>query len=72
MQKVLDIGSRASIYSVYFENRFRFFSIPTLTNPSPNPISEQLTTFSYEMILGTIENIIINYANSSFQEIILK
>ena len=24
---------RASIYSIYFEIRFRFFSIPTLTNP---------------------------------------
>ena len=41
---------RASIYSVYFENRFRFFSIPTLTNPSPNPIPKQLTIFGSKIL----------------------
>ena len=34
--------TRASIYSVFFENRFRFFSIPNRTNPVPNPIPNGL------------------------------
>ena len=56
--------TRASIYSVFFENRFRFFSIPILTNPIPNPIPKTLkkSLFSHKpkqhtCTLETCENL---------------
>ena len=74
-----DVMTRASIYSVYFENRFRFFSIPTFTNPSPNPIPEKLIKmiiFGSKFLWNVFRNyeitFLINYIIQFFIEIFWK